>query len=112
RRPAARAGKIRGENMKAAVLTEINTPLQIVDVEQAPPKAGEARVKIKATGVCMSDWHIMNGDWQTQLPIVPGHEAAGIVEAAGPGVGRVKAREHIILSFPPHCRHCRHFAPG
>ena len=65
--------------MKAAVLTEINKPLEILDLELDPPKAGEARVQMKASGVCMSDWHMMNGDWPTKLPLVPGHEAAGIV---------------------------------
>ena len=49
--------------MRAAVLTEINTPLQILDLEQEPPTAGEVRVEVKAAGVCMSDWHIVNGDW-------------------------------------------------
>jgi S-(hydroxymethyl)glutathione dehydrogenase / alcohol dehydrogenase len=98
--------------MKAAVLTEINAPLRIVELEQAPPKAGEARVKVKATGVCMSDWHIMNGDWPSKLPIVPGHEAAGIVAEVGPGVTRVKPGDHVIFSFRPHCGHCRYCATG
>jgi S-(hydroxymethyl)glutathione dehydrogenase/alcohol dehydrogenase len=98
--------------MRAAVLTAINAPLEIVEVEQGPPKAGEARVKVKATGVCMSDWHIMNGDWPTRLPIVPGHEAAGIVEETGPGVSRVKAGDHVIFSFTPHCGHCRYCTAG
>src|SRR5262249_17932601 len=66
--------------MKAAVLYEANTPLQIVDVEQQGPQAGEAKVRVMATGICHSDWHIMNGDWQLPLPMVLGHEAAGIVE--------------------------------
>jgi S-(hydroxymethyl)glutathione dehydrogenase/alcohol dehydrogenase len=98
--------------MKAAVLTEINAPLEIIDLEQAPPKAGEARVKVKATGVCMSDWHIMNGDWPSRLPIVPGHEAAGIVEETGPGVTGVKAGDHVIFSFTSHCGRCRYCAAG
>ena len=48
--------------MRAAVLTEVNKPLQILDLEQEPPKANEVRVQVKGAGVCMSDWHIMNGD--------------------------------------------------
>ena len=55
--------------MRAAVLTEINKPLQILDLEQEPPKANEVRVQVKAAGVCMSDWHIMNGDWPMPLPM-------------------------------------------
>ena len=77
--------------MRAAVLTEVNKPLEILDLEQEGPKTGEARVKVKATGVCMSDWHIMNGDWPLPLPIVPGHEAAGeVVE-----IGRASCRERV-----------------
>src|SRR5439155_304209 len=71
--------------MKAAVLYKANTGLEVVDVEQQGPKAGEARVKVKAAGVCHSDWHIMNGDWPLPLPMVLGHEAAGIVEEVAPG---------------------------
>ena len=65
--------------MKAAVLYKANTPLEIVELTQEGPKAGEARVKVKAAGICHSDWHIMNGDWTPPLPMVLGHEAAGIV---------------------------------
>ena len=55
--------------MRAAVLTEVNKPLEILDLKQDGPKAGEARVKVRAAGVCMSDWHIMNGDWPLPLPM-------------------------------------------
>ena len=72
--------------MRAAVLTEVNKPLQILDLEQEGPKAGEVRVQVKAAGICMSDWHIMNGDWPLPLPMVLGHEAAGVVAELGPGV--------------------------
>src|SRR5262245_3311390 len=79
--------------MRDAVLYEPNPPLQIVDLEQQGPQAGEARVRVKAAGVCHSDWHIMNGDWQLPLPMVLGHEAAGIVEEVAPGVKHVKPGE-------------------
>jgi S-(hydroxymethyl)glutathione dehydrogenase/alcohol dehydrogenase len=92
--------------MKAAVLTEINKPLQLLDLEQEGPKTGEVRVKVKATGVCMSDWHMINGDWPTKLPIVLGHEAAGIVAEVGPGVTRLKKDDHVIFSFKVNCGHC------
>jgi S-(hydroxymethyl)glutathione dehydrogenase/alcohol dehydrogenase len=98
--------------MRAAVLTEINKPLEILDLEQEPPKRGEVRVEVKAAGVCMSDWHIMNGDWPLPLPMVLGHEAAGIVVAAGKGVGNVKTGDHVIFSFRPHCGHCRYCCTG
>ena len=98
--------------MRAAVLTEINKPLEILDLEQEGPKAGEARVQVKATGVCLSDWHVMNGDWPFPLPFVPGHEAAGVVVEVGEGVTGVKPGQHVIFSFRPNCGHCRYCSRG
>ena len=98
--------------MKAAVLFKPNEPLQIVDCELDPPKAGEVRVKMKASGVCQSDWHVMNGDWPSPMPIVPGHEAAGEVVECGAGVATVKPGDHVIFSFRPHCGRCRYCSSG
>src|SRR5207302_11272394 len=98
--------------MRAAVLTEINKPLQILDLEQEPPKHNEVRVQVKAAGVCMSDWHIMNGDWPLPLPMVLGHEAAGIVVEHGPGATAVKPGDHVSFSFRPPRGPCRHRATG
>jgi S-(hydroxymethyl)glutathione dehydrogenase / alcohol dehydrogenase len=98
--------------MRAAVLYEANTPLQVVDVEQQGPQRGEARVRVMATGICHSDWHIINGDWTLPLPMVLGHEAAGIVEEVGAGVTAVQAGDHIIFSFRPHCGRCLYCSIG
>lgn len=97
---------------RAAVLFEVNKPLQVVELDLAPPKSGEARVKMKAAGVCQSDWHVMNGDWPTPLPVVPGHEAAGIVEEVAADVTSVKPGDHVVFSFRPHCGHCRYCTAG
>jgi S-(hydroxymethyl)glutathione dehydrogenase/alcohol dehydrogenase len=98
--------------MKAAVLYKPNTPLEVVDIQQQGPQAGEARVKVMAAGVCHSDWHIMNGDWTLPLPMVLGHEAAGIVEEVGAGVTHVKPGDHIIFSFRVNCGRCMYCAMG
>jgi len=98
--------------MRAAVLTAINKPLEILDLVQDGPKAGEVRVKVRAAGVCMSDWHIMNGDWPLPLPMVLGHEAAGEVVELGPGVTSVKKGDHVIFSFRPHCGRCSYCSRG
>jgi S-(hydroxymethyl)glutathione dehydrogenase/alcohol dehydrogenase len=98
--------------MRAAVLTEVNKPLQILDLEQEPPKAWEVRVKVRATGVCMSDWHIMNGDWPLPLPMVLGHEAAGEVVETGSAVTSVKVGDHVIFSFRSNCGHCTYCSSG
>jgi S-(hydroxymethyl)glutathione dehydrogenase/alcohol dehydrogenase len=92
--------------MKAAVLYEPGKPLVIEDLKLAPPKAGEVRVKIAANGCCHSDLHVMTGDMRMPLPIVLGHEGAGIVQEVGPGVSSVKEGDHVVLSFSPVCGHC------
>ncbi|OFX02179.1 MAG: hypothetical protein A3D94_16410 [Alphaproteobacteria bacterium RIFCSPHIGHO2_12_FULL_66_14] len=98
--------------MKAAILFKPNEPLQILDCELDPPKALEVRVKMKASGVCQSDWHVMNGDWPSPMPIVPGHEAAGEILECGAGVTTVKPGDHVIFSFRPHCGRCRYCSQG
>src|SRR3974377_957924 len=94
-------------DMRAAVLTEVNKPLQILDLEQEAPKANEVRVQVKGAGVCMSDWHVMNGDWPMPLPMVLGHEAAGIVVETGPGASAGAPGDHVIFSFRPNWGQCR-----
>src|SRR3989442_1115623 len=101
-----------GVLLGVAVLGEVPEAVQVADVEQQGPKAGGARVKVKAAGVCHSDWHIMNGDWPLPLPMVLGHEAAGIVEEVAPGVTNVKPGDHVIFSFRPHCGRCLYCSIG
>jgi S-(hydroxymethyl)glutathione dehydrogenase / alcohol dehydrogenase len=103
---------IREISMRAAVLTAVHKPLEILDLKQDPPKAGEVRVKVKAAGVCMSDWHIMIGDWPMPLPMVLGHEAAGEVVEIGAGVQSTKVGDHVIFSFRENCGHCRFCTQG
>jgi S-(hydroxymethyl)glutathione dehydrogenase/alcohol dehydrogenase len=98
--------------MKAAVLYKPNTPLEVVDVEQQGPQPGEARVRVRAAGICHSDWHIMNGDWPLPLPMVLGHEAAGVVEEVGAGAAGVKPGDHVIFSFRVHCGRCFYCSSG
>src|SRR5262249_59438404 len=98
--------------MKAAILYKPNTPLEVVEVQQQGPKAGEARVRVKAAGICHSDWHVINGDWTMPLPMVLGHEAAGIVDEVAPGVTNVKPGDHVIFSFRPHCGRCLYCSIG
>ena len=92
--------------MKAALLTEFNTPFQIETVDVQPPKAGEVLVKMAASGVCHSDWHVVEGLSYFPLPIVCGHEGAGIVEAVGEGVASVQPGDHATLSFRANCGDC------
>ncbi|KFO28508.1 Alcohol dehydrogenase E chain [Fukomys damarensis] len=92
---------------KAAVLWEINKPFSIEEVEVAPPKAHEVRIKMVAGGICRSDDHVVTGHLEFPLPIILGHEAAGIVESIGEGVTSVKPGDKVIPLFTPQCGKCR-----
>ncbi len=98
--------------MRAAVLYEPGQPLVVEEVELDPPQRGEVQVKIAAAGVCHSDLHVMKGEWKMDLPIVLGHEGAGVVEAVGEGVTRTRPGDHVILSWIPNCGHCHYCAIG
>ncbi|KAM9087319.1 alcohol dehydrogenase S chain [Balaenoptera ricei] len=98
------AGKV--IKCKAAVLWELKKPFSIEEVEVAPPKANEVRIKMVATGVCRSDDHAINGSLFTPLPAIIGHEAAGIVESIGEGVTTVKPGDKVIPLFVPQCGKC------
>lgn len=98
--------------MRAAVLYEVGRPLVVEDVELLPPRGGEVLVRIAATGVCHSDLHYIKGDLVMPLPVVLGHEAAGIVEAVGPGVTSVRPGDRVVILFAPACGHCRYCDSG
>ncbi len=93
--------------MKAAVLYEAHQPLQVKELQQDPPRAGEVRVEMGAAGLCASDHHILIGTADWTLPLVPGHEGAGTVVEVGEGVTRVKRGDRCILSFISSCGYCR-----
>lgn len=92
--------------MRAALLTEPNGQFHIETVDLHAPQAGEVLVKMKASGVCHSDWHVAIGDTQHPLPCIAGHEGAGIVEAVGEGVTRLQVGDHVTLSWTPDCGDC------
>lgn len=98
--------------MRAAILTEFNQPLVIDEVEIAEPRRGEALVRIGATGICHSDLHLIKGEWPRPLPLVPGHEAAGTIEALGPDTGEFAVGDRVICVFRPNCRRCFYCTMG
>ncbi|MBV6416048.1 MAG: Alcohol dehydrogenase B [Steroidobacteraceae bacterium] len=91
--------------MKALVALELNR-LSVEEVDLASPRAGEVRVRMKAAGVCHSDLSVANGTVPMPLPMVLGHEGAGVVTEVGPGVTNVKVGDHVVLSFVPNCGEC------
>jgi S-(hydroxymethyl)glutathione dehydrogenase / alcohol dehydrogenase len=92
--------------MRAAVLWEPGVPVEILEVELAPPKEGEVLVRIAACGVCASDLHVVDGWLPEPLPIVLGHEASGLVREVGPGVERLQPGDHVVLALLPSCGEC------
>ena len=92
---------------RAAVAFEVNKPLEIVELDLEGPKAGEVLIEIKATGICHSDLHTLNGgDKRPVWPTILGHEGAGIVREVGAGVTTVKTGDHVIPLYMAECRQC------
>lgn len=93
--------------MRAAVLEQAGQPLVIHDdVEADEPRLGEVAVRVSHCGVCHSDLSLVDGVMPSLLPIVLGHEAAGVVEAVGPGVTLLAVGDHVVLTPCPPCGAC------
>jgi NDMA-dependent alcohol dehydrogenase len=91
---------------RAAVLRAIKTPWSVEDVELDAPRDREVLVRVMAAGLCHSDDHPVQGDMPANLPLIGGHEGAGIVEAVGAGVTRVAPGDRVAFSFLPECGEC------
>ncbi len=100
--------------IKAAVIREMgleqpyskSQPMKIEEVELAAPGEREALVQIKAASLCHSDLSTVNGDRPRQVPMVLGHEAAGVIVECGPGITDVEPGDHVALVFAPSCGEC------
>jgi len=91
---------------RAAVLHQIGQPLVIEDIDVAELRPGDVLVRLRASGLCHTDWEVMQGSLAYPLPIVLGHEGAGVVEAVGRDVASVRPGDHVICSWNPFCGHC------
>ena len=98
---------------RAAVAFAAGQPLQIVEIDVAPPEAGEVLVKITHTGVCHTDAFTLSGDDPEGIfPAVLGHEGAGVVVEVGAGVTSLKAGDHVIPLYTAECRECKFCLSG
>lgn len=97
---------------RAAVLREAGSWWELADLDLDPPKEHEVQIRLVAAGLCHSDDHIRSGDSWARLPLVGGHEGAGVVESVGPGVDRVAVGDHVVCSFIPVCGTCRYCSTG
>ena len=106
--------------VKAAVLNTIglpppyarSRPLEILELDLAPPGRGEILVRVKAAGLCHSDLSVIDGSRPRPVPMALGHEAAGIVEELGDGVTDLSVGDHVVLVFVPSCGRCGPCAAG
>ncbi len=98
--------------MKAAVFREVNKPMEVEEVQVSKPGPREVLVRTAAAGVCHSDLHFFNGTYPGQLPIVLGHEAAGVVEQVGSAVTYVKPGDHVITCLSVFCGTCEYCLTG
>lgn len=93
---------------KAAIAWEAKQPLSIEEIEVAPPKAHEVRIKVAATGICHTDAFTLTGcDPEGIFPSVLGHEGSGVVESIGEGVTNVAPGDHVICLYVPECFDCK-----
>ena len=92
--------------LKAAVLNQVGKPLEIEEIELGELSPTDVLVRIHASGLCHTDLEVIEGSLAYPLPIVLGHEGAGVVEAVGSEVTHVKRGDHVICSWNPHCGQC------
>ena len=93
--------------MKAVLFEKFQTPPKVVNVQEPTPDAHGVVLKVEATGVCRSDWHgWMGHDSDIELPHIPGHELAGIVEAVGKDVKNWKVGDRVTVPFICGCGSC------
>ena len=98
--------------MKAAVLSKAGTPLTIEEVAFGSPQAHEVLIRTAACGVCRSDLHFVDGAYPHAIPCIPGHEAAGIVEAVGSEVRTVRVGDAVVTCLSAYCGQCEFCVTG
>jgi S-(hydroxymethyl)glutathione dehydrogenase/alcohol dehydrogenase len=91
---------------RAAVLHTAQTPLAVEAVTVADLKPSDVLVRLRAAGLCHTDLEVIEGSLRYPMPIVLGHEAAGVVERVGADARGVRAGDHVVLSWNPHCGQC------
>ncbi|KAJ1859044.1 NAD/NADP dependent alcohol dehydrogenase [Coemansia sp. RSA 1822] len=98
---------------KAAIAWEAGKPLSVEEIEVAPPKAGEVRLKVVATGICHTDAYTLSGqDAEGRFPCIFGHEGGCVVESVGPGVTSVVPGDHVVPLYTPECKKCKFCTSG
>jgi S-(hydroxymethyl)glutathione dehydrogenase/alcohol dehydrogenase len=97
---------------RAAILWEVGKDWSVEEIDLDPPQKGEVLVRLVGSGLCHSDEHLVTGDIPVEMPIIGGHEGAGVVEEVGPGVDWLAPGDHVIFGFIPACGRCPSCASG
>ena len=92
---------------KGALLWELNSPFTVDEIDVGDPVADEVQIRMRAAGMCHSDYHLVNGNTPIGLPALGGHEGAGVVTKIGSGVSGIQEGDHVILAFIPSCGNCQ-----
>ncbi|MDG2284756.1 MAG: alcohol dehydrogenase catalytic domain-containing protein, partial [Alphaproteobacteria bacterium] len=98
--------------MKAAVLYEANTPLVIEEIAVRKPQAHEVLIRTAVAGLCHSDLHFIEGLYPHPLPMVLGHESAGVIEQVGSEVTYVQPGDHVVTCLSVFCGTCENCIQG
>jgi S-(hydroxymethyl)glutathione dehydrogenase / alcohol dehydrogenase len=100
--------------MRAAVLHQYNVMPELEEVTVAEPQEGEVVVRLAASGICGSDVHLSHGmpDFGDVLPMILGHEGAGVIETVGPGVTDLKRGDRVIIAMGSPCGRCEYCGEG
>ncbi len=91
---------------RAALFHAVGEPFEIAEIDLEEPRADEVVVRMAAVGICGTDLHQVKGEFRRPTPMVLGHEGAGIVEAVGASVTRVRPGDEVVLSWAPSCGVC------
>ena len=91
---------------RAALFHAVGEPLEVAEIDLEEPRADEVLVRMVAVGICGTDLHQVKGEFQRPTPMVLGHEGAGVVEAVGEQVTRVRPGDEVVLSWAPSCGEC------
>jgi len=100
------------QRSKAVVARELGKPVSVEQIEVQAPHAGEVMIRLAACGVCHSDLSATNGTITYPLPLVLGHEGAGVVTAVGEGVSRFAVGDRVVSSFVSMCGRCHYCQTG
>ncbi|HJK95775.1 MAG TPA: NDMA-dependent alcohol dehydrogenase [Polyangiaceae bacterium LLY-WYZ-14_1] len=99
--------------IQAGVFYEQNAPFKVEELTLEDPKDGELLIKMAATGLCHSDYHMITGEYgPVHAPMVGGHEGAGVVEKVGPNTKGFEPGDHVLLTFLPTCGQCAYCSMG